>query len=61
MANKWRCDVIITYIIWEMMSMGCSNWRQHLGNRKQYDGVIGGNTWVIGSDVMALLTTSSGK
>jgi hypothetical protein len=41
--------------------MSCGNWRQHLGNRTQCDVVIGDNTWVLGGDVMELLTTSSGK
>ena len=30
-------------------------------NRKQCDVVIGGSTWLIGGDVVELLTTSSGK
>jgi hypothetical protein len=43
------------------LPMSCGNWRQHLGNRMQCDVVIGDSTWVLGGDVMWLLTTSSGK
>jgi hypothetical protein len=61
MGSRWQCGGVINYIIWEMMSMSCGNWRQHLGNRMQCDVVIGDSTWVLGGDEMGLLTTSSGK
>ena len=41
--------------------MSCGNWRQNLGNRAEYDVVIGESICVIGGDVIELLTTSSGK
>ena len=54
MGNRWRCGGAINYILREMMSLSCGNWWQQLGNRTQYDAVIGDRTWVLGGDVMGL-------
>jgi hypothetical protein len=61
MGNRWQCDGVSDYIMYEMMSMWCSNWWQYLGNRTQCDMVIGGSTWVIVGDVIGLLITSHRK
>ena len=61
MGNRWPCDGVINYIIWEMMSMWCGNWRQHLGSWTQCDEMIGDSTWVKGGEEIGLFTTSYGK
>ena len=52
MGNRWRCDGVIQYIIWEMVSMWCGNWWHHLRNRTQSGVVIRDSSWEIGHNVM---------